>query len=360
MEQSEYLYNEWEMDKLQHVFGKILAMLLIFCMLLTGGLPESMFGSGEDPALSGKISGISGADSVFDIMDMSMSDCKKALASRSGQDQIHPDGTLLREKTEDKREDVSGLWETTSEKGKDISSAAMLESVGDESIDAEMSLPEIQEQENLSETVANPDSKFQDAIEIIPDAEQGTDIGHGNAQDSSGETDNEDIFLPEEDSAADEMETVGGFLIDEYGIIRGISDSQAVVEDGVMILPSEGCSGIGAGALSDAPAGIIEVHIPANITTIQPGAFLGLNEVLWYDVPSSQSGYETIDGILFSENGSCLLAFPSARIGAYAVPSGVVRFAADAFAGSALSKLDLRAADVTDTGNLPDSIEILR
>lgn len=151
---------------------------------------------------------------------------------------------------------------------------------------------------------------------------------------------------------------VDGFYVDESGAICGIAEPEEIVKSGYMSLPSEGCSSVAAGAFDDIPAGIIEVYVPANITYIEEGAFSGLRDAEWFSADSSGT-YTSLDGVLVSENGSCILAFPAGRTGIYRVPEEVVRIAPGAFAGSSLSKLDTRNSGVEDVGNIPETIEIL-
>lgn len=163
------------------------------------------------------------------------------------------------------------------------------------------------------------------------------------------------------DGTADEPagNPTDGFIIDESGMICGISDISLAVTDLCLNLPAEGCTGIARGAFAGAGAEIVEVHIPSGITCIEEGAFLGLPQVCKFKVADGNSSYYTENGVLFSEDGSCILAFPAGRTGIYSVPAGVTRFASDAFTGSMLSKIDTRACLLGDAGNLPESISIL-
>ena len=151
---------------------------------------------------------------------------------------------------------------------------------------------------------------------------------------------------------------VDGFVVDESGMICGVAD-MSIVSDGCIFLPSDGCTGIAKGAFLNAPAGIMEVYIPSNITYISEGAFAGLDEAEWFEAEGAES-YYTEEGVLFAENGTCLLSFPAARIGTYKVPPQVTRFAADAFTGSKLDTVDAMACVLTDTGNLPESVRLLQ
>ena len=193
---------------------------------------------------------------------------------------------------------------------------------------------------------------------ILPETGEGAADGAGDGALADG--------LPsgdEESGGAGESDipavTAGGFLVDENGMICGMADADAAVSGGVLTLPAEGCSGIRAGAFADAPEGIIEVHIPAGITEIEPGAFLGLDEVEWYEISPDNAAYYSEDGVLFSEDGTCILAFPPGRTGIYPVPGSVAVFAPDAFAGARIEKLITVECELKDTGNLPENIVII-
>lgn len=152
---------------------------------------------------------------------------------------------------------------------------------------------------------------------------------------------------------------VEGFLVDGNGAICGIADPETAVKGSRLILPSKDCTAIAEGAFLTAPEGIREVHIPSNITDIAEGAFAGLTQLEWFNVESS-GNFVSRDGVLFTDGGTCLLAFPPARTGIYSVPSDVVRFAADAFAGASIYKVDARGCRLEDVGNVPEGIEILQ
>ena len=152
-------------------------------------------------------------------------------------------------------------------------------------------------------------------------------------------------------------ENVNAFLVDTSGMICGIADTD-VISDGYLVLPAEGCSGIRVSAFADVSELITEIYIPANITQIEEGAFACLSCLEWLEAEGSDSCF-TEDGVLFSENGTCILGFPSARTGGYKVPQRVTRFAADAFATAQIETLDAVGCSLSDTGNLPSSIRLL-
>ena len=185
------------------------------------------------------------------------------------------------------------------------------------------------------------------------------------ADQTSGESQNMEVSeeaaegeTSDTEEAAEAGTGVSGFIVDESGMIRGISDISLAVSDMCLYLPAEGCAGIASGAFSGVTEEIVDVYIPSSITNIEEGAFLGLPYVCKYEVEPGNSMYYTENGVLFADGGACLLAFPAGRIGTYSVPAAVTRFADNAFTGSSLSKLDIRSCTLEDTGNLPESISV--
>ena len=151
---------------------------------------------------------------------------------------------------------------------------------------------------------------------------------------------------------------IDGFLVNESGIIYGISDPDLVVNNGYMEFPTEKCTGIAAGTFSSGLPTVREIFIPANITYIEEGAFSGLANMEWFEMESS-GAYYTEEGVLFAEHGTCLLAFPAGRTGNYKVPSHVVRFAAGSFDSAQIEVLDAAACILTDVSGIPENISLL-
>ena len=58
-----------------------------------------------------------------------------------------------------------------------------------------------------------------------------------------------------------------------------------------------------------------------------------------FSVASDNELFSEVDGVLFSKDGSCLVAFPPRRGGAYSIPEWVVRIGEGAFAHSCLTSL---------------------
>lgn len=163
---------------------------------------------------------------------------------------------------------------------------------------------------------------------------------------------------PETTPAEPETGVINGFLVNESGIIYGVADPEMVVSDGYMELPGEGCTGIAAGTFSAGFPTAREMYIPSNITYIEPGAFTGLTNMEWFEMEPA-GGYYTEQGVLFSESGTCILAFPAARTGNYKVPSQVVKFAAGAFNDAQIQVVDAAMCTLTDISSFPENIELM-
>ena len=150
-----------------------------------------------------------------------------------------------------------------------------------------------------------------------------------------------------------------GYLINAEGMICGLSGDKEVIKDGVLYFPEEGCSGIAAGALSDLGSAVEEIEIPANITNIQPGAFVGLSNLGWIEADEANPAYVTVDGVLYTADGTVLLAFPAAWTGTFQVPESVKSFAESAFDGTNLECIDARSCTLEQAGSIPETVKLL-
>ena len=153
--------------------------------------------------------------------------------------------------------------------------------------------------------------------------------------------------------------TEDGFIVDGTGTITGVADYEKAVKEGRLTLrSSDQCSKIAATTFTDAPDGILEIVIPANIIFIEEGTFADLKDVEWYETEQDNPVYVSRDGVLFSEQETCLFAFPAGRTGIYPIPENVVRLAKDAFSESRLFKvigMKERGMEQTD---LPDTLVV--
>ena len=130
----------------------------------------------------------------------------------------------------------------------------------------------------------------------------------------------------EEPIAAGNTDT--GYLINAEGVIYGLSGNKEVIQDGVLSFPEEGCSQIAGGALS----------------------VLG---------SSVDPAYVTVDGVLYTADGTVLLAFPAAWTGTFQVPESVKSFAESAFDGTNLECIDARSCTLEQAGSIPETVKLL-
>lgn len=161
----------------------------------------------------------------------------------------------------------------------------------------------------------------------------------------------------EEPIAAGNTDT--GYLINAEGVIYGLLGNKEVIQDGVLSFPEEGCSQIAGGALSDLGSSVEEIEIPANITNIQPGVFAGLSNLGWIEADAANPAYVTVDGVLYTADGTVLLAFPAAWTGTFQVPESVKSFAESAFDGTNLECIDARSCTLEQAGSIPETVKLL-
>ena len=145
-----------------------------------------------------------------------------------------------------------------------------------------------------------------------------------------------------EDAKTDIAETAMPFLIDEAGMLYGINEEMLDCRSGVLELPSENCVGIRSHAFINGFTDIYEIYIPSNISVIETGAFDGIDNLFDIMVEEGNINYTSIDGVLYDEEEITLLAFPAGRTGGYIVPTQTERIAANAFAQTGLSVIDIR------------------
>ena len=145
-----------------------------------------------------------------------------------------------------------------------------------------------------------------------------------------------------EDAKTDIAETATPFLIDEAGMLYGINEEMLDCRSGVLELPSENCVGIRSHAFINGFTDIYEIYIPSNISVIETGAFDGIDNLFDIMVEEGNINYTSIDGVLYDEEEISLLAFPAGRTGGYIVPTQTERIAANAFAQTGLSVIDIR------------------
>lgn len=86
--------------------------------------------------------------------------------------------------------------------------------------------------------------------------------------------------------------------------------------------------------------GITSAYIPAGVTSFN-GASIRGKHLKSYTVSEENPYYKSVNGIVFSKDGKCLVAFPSNMGTAYTIPSGVTEIGDHAFIGCGLATLIL-------------------
>ena len=98
-------------------------------------------------------------------------------------------------------------------------------------------------------------------------------------------------------------------------------------------------------------SGLSSITIPASVTTIGTGAFSGTSSLTSISVDGTNLNYKDTDGVVFSKNGTTLVAYPSGNARtSYTTPSGVTSIYGEAFRfASRLTSVTI-GSDVTTIG----------
>lgn len=190
-----------------------------------------------------------------------------------------------------------------------------------------------QEEAAIADTPKN--TVVNEAKDVITDEPKDTIVNESN---DIPKNDTEES----EDAKTDIVETATPFLIDEAGMLYGINEEMLDCTSGVLELPSENCVGIRSHAFINGFTDIYEIYIPSNISVIETGAFDGIDNLFDIMVEEGNLNYTSIDGVLYDEDRTTLLTFPAGRTGGYIVPTQTERIAANAFAQTGLSVIDIR------------------
>ncbi len=73
------------------------------------------------------------------------------------------------------------------------------------------------------------------------------------------------------------------------------------------------------------------IKLPATVTSIIPKCFYFCSNLTYIDVDKNNPNFKSVDGVLFSKDGTKLIAFPGGKSGAYTVPNGVTSISNYAF-----------------------------
>ena len=106
----------------------------------------------------------------------------------------------------------------------------------------------------------------------------------------------------------------------------------------------EGLKAIGSWALYNCTS-IEEINIPDSVTEIDASAFAGCSSLTAINVSDGNPNYKSIDGVLFSKDGTELLWCPKRESGRYEVPESVTRIATGAFSDSGINAIKIMNPD---------------
>lgn len=218
---------------------------------------------------------------------------------------------------------------------------------------------EILVEEPMVEEIAVEEPVVEEIVAEKPGVKRDTTINVASEPVITNPDSMENVKNEDEEGSIAVENTDTGYLINAEGMICGLSGDKEVIKDGVLYFPEKGCSGIARGALSDLGSAVEEIEIPANITNIQPGAFVGLSNLGWIEAGAANPAYVTVDGVLYMADGTVLLAFPAAWTGTFQVPESVKSFAESAFDGTNLECIDARSCTLEQTGSIPETVKFL-
>ena len=134
-----------------------------------------------------------------------------------------------------------------------------------------------------------------------------------------------------------------------------VSLSQITLPDGLLSIGDRafrGCTGltqislpkkllgIGESAFNGC-TGLTQITIPDNLKEIGYGAFFGCSKLLAFLVADNNSNFSSVDGVLFSREGTGLIMYPCGKTGDYRVPEGVTEIWDCAFFGSLITRVVL-------------------
>lgn len=218
---------------------------------------------------------------------------------------------------------------------------------------------EILVEEPMVEEIAVEEPVVEEIVAEKPGVKRDTTINVASEPVITNPDSMENVKNEDEEGSIAVENTDTGYLINAEGMICGLSGDKEVIKDGVLYFPEKGCSGIAGGALSDLGSAVEEIEIPVNITNIQSGAFAGLSNLGWIEADAANPACVTVDGVLYTADGTVLLAFPAAWTGTFQVPESVKSFAENAFDGTNLECIDARSCTLEQTGSIPETVKLL-
>ena len=99
------------------------------------------------------------------------------------------------------------------------------------------------------------------------------------------------------------------------------------------------------GAFAFSGCGSLEqIELPSSVKTVDGSAFYGTTAMQSIGVQSGNGYFASTDGVLFTKDGSKLVAYPAGRDGVYAIPGSCTTVGNYAFGFAKLSSIDLKSA----------------
>lgn len=86
---------------------------------------------------------------------------------------------------------------------------------------------------------------------------------------------------------------------------------------------------------------ITKVHYGPGVSYIQPGLYSYCYELTAFEVDEANPNYKSVDGILYTKDGTVLVECPTAKTGDLVIPDGVVTISGRAFVGNHLTSVVL-------------------
>lgn len=94
---------------------------------------------------------------------------------------------------------------------------------------------------------------------------------------------------------------------------------------------------------------LTDMNLPAGISEIGTAVWKGCAGISQIHVPETNTVYQSVDGVLFTDDGKTLVAYPGGKTGAYTVPEGVTVIDDMAFCGMGNTISEIRF-----TGDAPE------
>lgn len=91
--------------------------------------------------------------------------------------------------------------------------------------------------------------------------------------------------------------------------------------------------GVGIIKIAGKNISVTKVTIPASVERIAPGAFVDFYNVSEFEAAADSIYFATTDGILYTKDGSGIIAYPRKKTGEFRVPDNVTSIAESAFLG---------------------------